>query len=77
MVNVRLPLYHVEGDMSSTITPHEQHLINRCYVDLKSALDGLASVCHKDRALLSVQHELYHIEDILHQYIGPTGKEGK
>lgn len=49
--------------------------MNRCYADLKAALDELALIEHKDFVLTAVQHKLYGIEDTLHQYVGPVKKE--
>ena len=55
----------------------EQHRINKCYVYLKSALDELALIQHKDTALIKVQHMMYTMEDVLHQYVGPVKKEAQ
>ena len=57
-----------------TFTANEQHRLNRCYANIKAALDELARLEHKDYGLISVQHKMYDIEDILHQYVGPTNE---
>ena len=57
------------------LTPVEQHRINKCYANLKAALDELALIQHKDSALIAVQHKMYSMEDTLHQYVGPSKKE--
>ena len=57
------------------LTAVEQHRINKCYANLKAALDELALIQHKDSALIAVQHKLYNIEDTLHQYVGPSKEE--
>ena len=56
------------------LTVIEQHKLHRCYANIKSALDELATVEHKDYGLVAVQRKLYDIEDIMHQYVGPTKK---
>ena len=55
-------------------TAKEQHKLNRCYTNLKTALDELATIEHKDYELIAAQRKMYEIEDILHQYIGTTKK---
>ena len=61
--------------MKVTFTAAEQHRLNRCYAYLKAALDELALVEHKDTVLIGIQRKFYGMEDTLHQYVGPTGKE--
>lgn len=63
--------------MTMGMTKGEQIRLNACYANLKSALDELALIQHKDSVLIHVQHQFYTIEDILHQYVGPYKKEVK
>ena len=56
------------------LTAKEQHRLNTCYAQLKSALDELVLIQNKDATLMNVQHKLYGLEDTLH-YVGPTRKE--
>lgn len=56
-------------------TAVEQYRINNCYAHIKTALDELASIQHKDSVLINVQHAMYKMEDTLHQYVGPAKKE--
>ena len=58
-------------------TAHEQHRLNRCYVNLKAALDELARIENKDTTLINLQRKFYTIEDILHQYVQPVKKGAK
>lgn len=51
------------------MTKGEQAHIDIAYVNVKSAMDELAQVLHKDKYLMLVQNKLYALEDTLYQYI--------
>lgn len=55
---------------------NDQLRIQVAYTRIKDALDEVALIRNKDSMLINVQHTLYRLEDVLHQYIIPT-KEGK
>lgn len=51
------------------MTKDEQLHINTAYVNVKSAMDEMAQVLHKDKYLQQIQTALYKMEDMLYQYI--------
>ena len=67
----------MKGGVSVKFTAVEQHRINKCYAHMKAALDELAQILHKDSALITVQHNMYCMEDTLHQYVIPVKKEAQ